>query len=133
MRIHGKWLATTAILTVGFAFAPPAALRAQTSAALTGQVSSPEEGAMEGVLVSARKTGASFTVTVVSNDKGHYSFPAAPARARPLYTHDPRGRLRAAGRARRRCERRQGRQRRHRVAQDRDRAASPPSSPTANG
>ena len=51
MRIHGKWLATTAILTVGFAFAPPPALHAQTSAALTGQVSSPEEGAMEGVLV----------------------------------------------------------------------------------
>ena len=32
---------------------------------------------MEGVLVSARKTGASFTVTVVSDDKGHYAFPAA--------------------------------------------------------
>jgi len=77
MRIHGKWLATTAILTVGFAFAPPPALHAQTGVALSGQVSSQEEGAMEGVLVSARKTGATFTVTVVSNDKGHYSFPAA--------------------------------------------------------
>src|ERR1700680_2735464 len=77
MRIHGKWLATTAILTVGLAFAPPPALHAQSGVALTGQVSSQEEGAMEGVLVSARKTGASFTVTVVSDDKGHYSFPAA--------------------------------------------------------
>src|SRR6267154_1153168 len=77
MRIHGKWLATTAILTVGLAFSPPPALHAQAGVALTGQVSSPEEGAMEGVLVSARKSGASFTVTVVSDDKGHFSFPAA--------------------------------------------------------
>src|ERR1700694_3270525 len=77
MRMHGKWLATTAILTVGFAFAPPPALHAQTGIALSGQVSSQEEGAMEGVLVSARKTGATFTVTVVSDDKGHYGFPAA--------------------------------------------------------
>ena len=77
MRLHGKWLASTAILTVGFAFAPPPALQAQTSVALSGQVSSQEEGAMEGVLVSARKTGASFTVTVVSDEKGHYAFPAA--------------------------------------------------------
>jgi streptogramin lyase len=77
MRLHGKWLASTAILTVGFAFAPPPALHAQSSVALMGQVSSQEEGAMEGVLVSARKTGASFTVTVVSDDKGHYAFPAA--------------------------------------------------------
>ena len=77
MHMHGKWLATTAILTVGFAFAPPPALHAQSGAALSGQVSSQEEGAMEGVMVSARRTGASFTVTVVSDDKGHYAFPAA--------------------------------------------------------
>jgi virginiamycin B lyase len=77
MRIHGKWLATTAVLTVGFALSQPVALRAQTGVALAGQVSSAEEGAMEGVLVTARKTGSSFTVTVVSDDKGHYGFPAA--------------------------------------------------------
>jgi streptogramin lyase len=77
MHMHGKWLATTAILTVGFAFAPPPGLHAQSGAALSGQVSSQEEGAMEGVMVSARRTGASFTVTVVSDDKGHYAFPAA--------------------------------------------------------
>jgi hypothetical protein len=49
---------------------------AQTSPALTGQVSSADEGPMEGVLVSARKDGASFTVTVVSDKQGRYSFPA---------------------------------------------------------
>src|SRR5215212_3631114 len=46
------------------------------SAALTGQVSSADEPAMEGVLVSARKTGSTVTVTVVSNAQGRYSFPA---------------------------------------------------------
>ncbi|HEY6255126.1 MAG TPA: carboxypeptidase regulatory-like domain-containing protein [Xanthobacteraceae bacterium] len=77
MRIHGKWLATTAILTVTLACADTPAGHAQSAVALAGQISSPEEGAMEGVLVSARKTGASFTVTVASDDKGHYAFPAA--------------------------------------------------------
>jgi len=52
--------------------------RAQTStsAALAGQVSSQEEGNMEGVLVTARRDGAKFTVTVVSDAQGRYSFPA---------------------------------------------------------
>jgi streptogramin lyase len=50
---------------------------AQTSAALTGQVTSAEEGAMEGVLVSAKKAGSTVTITVVSDAQGNYSFPAA--------------------------------------------------------
>src|ERR1700761_9524596 len=49
---------------------------AQAAAALTGQVSSAEEGPMEGVLVSAKKDGSNITTTVVTNDKGQYSFPA---------------------------------------------------------
>jgi virginiamycin B lyase len=49
---------------------------AQAAAALTGQVTSAEEGLMEGVLVSAKKDGATITITVVTNDKGEYSFPA---------------------------------------------------------
>ena len=46
-----------------------------TTAALTGRVSSAEEGAMEGVLVSARQAGSTITVTVSSDSKGHYAFP----------------------------------------------------------
>jgi len=42
---------------------------------LSGQVSSSEEGLMEGVLVSAKKEGSTVTTTVVSDDKGRYSFP----------------------------------------------------------
>jgi virginiamycin B lyase len=50
--------------------------QAQTPAALTGQVSSGEEGPMEGVLISAKKAGSTITITVVSDAQGNYSFPA---------------------------------------------------------
>src|SRR5262249_22782960 len=43
--------------------------------ALVGKVSSQEEGAMEGVLVSAKRAGSTMTITVVSNAQGQYSFP----------------------------------------------------------
>ena len=45
--------------------------------ALSGQVTSAEEGAMEGVLVSAKKAGSTITITVVSDRDGRYSFPAS--------------------------------------------------------
>jgi virginiamycin B lyase len=44
--------------------------------ALTGRVTSSQEGAMEGVLVSAQRTGSPISVTVVTNQAGRYSFPA---------------------------------------------------------
>src|SRR5713226_317235 len=44
--------------------------------ALTGQVSSMEDGPMEGVLVSARQDGSTVTVTVVSDERGRFGFPA---------------------------------------------------------
>ncbi len=49
-----------------------ATAQAQT---LAGQVTSAEEGAMEGVLVSAKRTGSTITVTVVSDATGRYAFP----------------------------------------------------------
>ena len=45
--------------------------------ALTGQVASAAESRMEGVLVSAKKTGSTVTITVVSDDKGRFRFPAS--------------------------------------------------------
>ena len=45
------------------------------AAELRGHVSSREEGAMEGVLVSARPSGSPITVTVVSDAKGGFRFP----------------------------------------------------------
>src|SRR5216684_1625842 len=52
------------------------AVGANAQTALSGKVSSTEEGLMEGVLVSAKKAGSTVTTTVVSNAKGEFSFPA---------------------------------------------------------
>jgi virginiamycin B lyase len=69
-----SWALTGAILA-SLVLAGP--VRAQTSsvAALTGNVTSQEEGAMEGVLVSAKRAGSTITITVASNAQGQYSFP----------------------------------------------------------
>ncbi len=70
---HGRhWLVLLAFL---FAFPPDAF--SQESAALAGVVTSAEEGAMEGVLVSAKRAGSTITVTVVSDSQGRYAFPAS--------------------------------------------------------
>jgi streptogramin lyase len=45
-------------------------------AALAGQVTSARDAAMEGVLVSAQRNGSPITVTVVSDERGRYGFPA---------------------------------------------------------
>jgi streptogramin lyase len=49
---------------------------AAAQSALSGTVSSAEEGNMEGVVVTAKKDGSPINISVVSDDKGHYSFPA---------------------------------------------------------
>ena len=77
MRARNVWLLTS--VSVGaflFQAALPAGAQAQSSAALTGTVSSTEEGNMEGVLVSAKKEGSTIATTVVTDDKGNFSFPA---------------------------------------------------------
>jgi len=53
------------------------ATHAQTTAALTGQVSSAEEGLMEGVVVSAKRDGSTISVSVVTDAHGRFAFPAA--------------------------------------------------------
>jgi virginiamycin B lyase len=55
----------------------PVLAGAETRLALAGTVSSADEGAMEGVLVSAKKAGSTITITVVSDKDGRYGFPAA--------------------------------------------------------
>ena len=44
---------------------------------LAGQVTSAEEGPMEGVLVTAQKAGSTMRVTVVTDAGGRYAFPAS--------------------------------------------------------
>jgi virginiamycin B lyase len=73
MRKH--WLLSTVAGLAAFIVQAGVA-DAQTPAALTGQVSSAEEGNMEGVVVSAKKDGSTITVSVVTDSAGRFSFPA---------------------------------------------------------
>jgi virginiamycin B lyase len=54
-----------------------AGLLGAETAALSGRVTSAEEGVMEGVLISARLDGSTITTTVVSDASGDYKFPAS--------------------------------------------------------
>ena len=71
-------VASAGLMFVGFlsgwGIAPAAT---QISTALTGRVSSAEEGAMEGVVVSAKKAGSMVTVSVVSDERGRFAFPSS--------------------------------------------------------
>ena len=60
------------LIVIAFVSSPAAA----QGAALSGQISSAEEGAMEGVVVSAKKQGSTITISVITNAEGRYSFPA---------------------------------------------------------
>jgi len=62
-------------LVVAAWLAAPGQLAAQAGPALTGKVTAGQE-AQEGVLVSAKRSGSTITVTVVSGKDGSYSFPA---------------------------------------------------------
>src|SRR2546427_5029766 len=53
------------------------AAQGQGTVALTGQVSSAEEGAMEGVVVSAKRDGSTISISVVTDASGRFAFPAA--------------------------------------------------------
>jgi virginiamycin B lyase len=50
---------------------------AQTASALSGQVTSAEEGPMEGVVVSAKKDGSTISISIVTNAAGRFAFPVA--------------------------------------------------------
>src|SRR5467141_2453140 len=73
MRFGTHSLVAAAALSVALAYSAGASAQA----ALAGNVTSAEEGTMEGVLVSAKKAGSTVTITVVSDREGRYGFPAA--------------------------------------------------------
>ncbi|HEY6254157.1 MAG TPA: carboxypeptidase regulatory-like domain-containing protein, partial [Xanthobacteraceae bacterium] len=78
MQVRDSLLTSAAALALALAVtignAP--SVFAQSAAALSGQVGSAEEGAMEGVVVSAKKAGSTITVSVISDPQGHFSFPS---------------------------------------------------------
>jgi virginiamycin B lyase len=77
MRMRSALLASVCVTFVLAAGADPS--RGQTAAApaLAGQVTSDQEGPMEGVLVTAKKAGSTIAITVVTDKDGRYSFPAS--------------------------------------------------------
>ena len=60
---------------LGLALGTPVLAQTQGTGVLTGSVTSAEEGAMEGVVVSAKRRGSTMMVSVISNAQGRYSFP----------------------------------------------------------
>jgi virginiamycin B lyase len=73
-RLIARVPAAAVAACLGMSAAPAVAQTAPS--ALIGKVTSDREGAMEGVLVSAKKPGGTITVTVASDAKGDYAFPA---------------------------------------------------------
>ena len=77
MRTRTGVTLAIAVGVIGIMSGVPRDLRAEGpgGAALSGSVGSSQEARMEGVVVSARRDGANFTVSVVSDAQGRYSFP----------------------------------------------------------
>ena len=71
-------LAVSLAPVISYAAPKPAnAAEALGPAVLAGQVTSQEEGPMEGVVVSAKKDGSTITVSVITDSKGQFSFPSS--------------------------------------------------------
>src|SRR5919198_3639693 len=66
-----RWLSGISTAALALLLASP-----QASAQLTGQVTSAEEGTMEGVVVSAKRADSNITVSVISNAEGRFTIPA---------------------------------------------------------
>src|SRR5262245_36173510 len=77
MRAPASLIVVTVGMLLSLIAGAPVTLDGQGAApvALSGVVSSSEEGRMEGVVVTARRTGATFTLSVVSNAAGVYTLP----------------------------------------------------------
>jgi virginiamycin B lyase len=78
MRMQRFLLVGAAALAVSVLSAGADSSRAlaQAAAVLAGQVISAEEGAMEGVMVTAKKAGSTIAISVASDAEGKFSFPA---------------------------------------------------------
>jgi virginiamycin B lyase len=73
MRMSGWSLALALALS---SMIECAAVATELPFALAGSVSSPEEGPMEGVVVTLKKPGSTIALSVVSGAEGRYAFPA---------------------------------------------------------
>src|ERR1700674_2189077 len=67
--------ASMGLLALPIVGSHPAMAQNHGPAALAGTVSSPEEGPMEGVVVSAKRPGSTIMISVSPDAQGQYSFP----------------------------------------------------------
>jgi virginiamycin B lyase len=74
-RLSFGAITSMGLLALPIAGSHPAIAQSHGPAALTGIASSPEEGKMEGVVVSAKRPGSTIMVSVSTNAQGQYSFP----------------------------------------------------------
>src|SRR5258708_20983756 len=74
-RLFFGAITSMGLLALPIAGSHPAIAQSHGPAALTGIVSSPEEGKLEGVVVSAKRPGSTIMVSVSTNAQGQYSFP----------------------------------------------------------
>src|SRR5215467_12795117 len=74
--MSGRSISTLLSAVAAAALMNIAGAQAQNAPAISGVVNSAQEGNMEGVIVTAKKDGAHISVSVVSDDKGRYAFPA---------------------------------------------------------
>jgi streptogramin lyase len=77
MRVRAFFLAIAVFLVMIYFHAATGRAQTPSPPALSGRVSSAEEGPMEGVLVSAKMTSSTITITVVSDEQGRYWFPSS--------------------------------------------------------
>jgi len=74
LRLSSGAIASMGLVALA-AGSQPAMAQKHGAVALTGTVSSSEEGKMEGVVVSAKRPGSTMMVSVSTNAQGQYSFP----------------------------------------------------------
>src|SRR5258706_7087489 len=74
LRLSSGAIASMGLVALA-AGSQPAMAQKHGAVALTGTVSSSEEGKMEGVVVSAKRPGSTIMVSVSTNAQGQYSFP----------------------------------------------------------
>jgi streptogramin lyase len=79
METKRAWLIAGGALAAIFLQTAPARpqAEAQPASALSGEVTSAEEGPMEGVVVSAKKDGSTISISVATNAAGRFAFPDA--------------------------------------------------------
>jgi len=68
-------MTSISLLALPIVASGPAMAQSHGPAALTGTVSSTQEGKMEGVVVSAKRPGSTIMISVSTNAQGQYSFP----------------------------------------------------------